>query len=58
MAIAFDACERALSLLENLQGHQAGMARPGALAWERAAFAEAFDHQGPGERIRTFLEKT
>ena len=57
VATAFDACERALFLLGNLQGHQAGLARPSALAWERAAFAEAFDHPGPGERIRSFLEK-
>ncbi len=33
------------------------MPRSGALAWERAAFAEVFDHDGPGERIRGFLEK-
>jgi len=33
------------------------VSRPAALAWERAVFAEAFDHEGPGERIRSFLEK-
>ena len=58
VATAFDACERALSLLGNLQWHQEGLSRRAALAWERTAFAEVFDHQGPGERIRSFLEKT
>lgn len=53
----FPACERALFLLGDLQAHQEQVARPGALAWERAVFAEAFDHEGPGERIRSFLEK-
>ena len=37
--------------------HQEKVPRPAALAWERAAFAEVFDHDGPGERIRRFLEK-
>ena len=57
VAIGFDACERAMSLLGNLQRQQEGMARPAALAWERAAFAEAFDHPEPGRRIRRFLKK-
>ena len=50
------ACERALALLGNLQVRQAGLSRPAALAWERAAFAEAFDHPEPSQRIRRFLE--
>jgi hypothetical protein len=54
----FSASERALFLLANLQRHQEKVPRPAALAWERAAFAEVFDHDGPGERIRHFLEKT
>jgi hypothetical protein len=49
--------ERALSLLGDLQRHQERVPRSGALAWERAAFAEVFDHDGPGECIRGFLEK-
>jgi len=53
----FDACERALGLLEELQRRQGGLPRPVALAWERAAFAEVFDHPEPGRRIRGFLEK-
>ncbi len=51
------ACERALELLGNLQARQAGLSRSAALAWERAAFAEAFDHPEPGRRIRRFLDK-
>lgn len=58
VATGFPACERALLLLENLQGHHAGLPRPAALAWERVAFAEVFDHDGPGERIRSFLGTT
>ena len=57
MATGFSASERALSLLGDLQGHQEQVPRPAALAWERTVFAEAFDHDGPGERIRSFLEK-
>lgn len=53
----FDACERAVSLLGNLQRHQEGLPRSAALAWERAAFAEVFDHPEPGWRIRRFLQK-
>jgi hypothetical protein len=52
-----DACQRALALLANLQCHQAGMSRSAALALERAVFCEAFDHPGPGLRIRRFLDK-
>jgi hypothetical protein len=57
VATGFSASERALFLLDNLQRHQERVSRPAALAWERAVFAEAFDHEGPGERIRSFLEK-
>jgi len=54
---AFPAGERALSLLEDLRKRQEGLPRPAALAWERATFAEVFDHPGPGLRIRRFLDK-
>lgn len=57
VATGFPACERALFLLGNLQARQEGLPRPAALAWERAAFAEVFDEDGPGQRIRSFLEK-
>jgi hypothetical protein len=57
VATGFDAWERALSLLDNLQLNQAGLSRPASLAWERAALAEAFDHPEPGLRIRRFLDK-
>ena len=57
VATGFNACERALVLLGNLQRRQAGLPRPAALAWERAAFCEAFDHEGPRARIRRFLDK-
>lgn len=57
VATGFIACERALSLLGNLQRRQAGLPRAAALAWERAVFAEAFDHPGPAQRIRRFLDK-
>jgi hypothetical protein len=53
----FDACERALFLLGNLSRQQEALPRPAALAWERAAFAEVFDHPDPGLRIRRFLDK-
>jgi len=52
-----DACQRALFFLENLQRHQQGLPRDAALAWERAAFCEIFDHPEPGHRIRRFLER-
>lgn len=52
----FDACERALNLLGNLQSRQREVPRSAALAWERVAFAQVFDHPGPRERIRRFLQ--
>jgi hypothetical protein len=58
VATGFSASDRALFLLGNLQWHQERVPRPAGLAWERAAFAGVFDHDGPGERIRHFLEKT
>ena len=54
--VTSEACERALDLLGKLQNRQAGLPRPAALAWERAAFTEAFDHPEPSQRIRRFLE--
>ena len=47
---------RALGLLAALRIEQAGLPREAALAWERAAFREAFLESGPGLRIRAFLE--
>ncbi|HJW73819.1 MAG TPA: hypothetical protein VJ486_13410 [Geothrix sp.] len=52
-----DASQRALSLLGRLQSRQTRLPRSAALAWERAVFAEAFDHAGPKERIQAFLKK-
>lgn len=57
VATGVDACARALSLLENLQGRQRGLPRKPALALERAAFCEVFDHPEPALRIRRFLDK-
>jgi hypothetical protein len=57
VATGLDARERALVLLKNLLHHQAGLRRTQALAWERAAFSEVFDHSEPGIRIRQFLDK-
>ena len=57
VATGIDACERAMVLLGNLQHDQEGLPRSAALAWERAAFIEVFDHPEPGRRIRRFLEK-
>ncbi|WP_291270274.1 hypothetical protein [Geothrix sp.] len=57
MATGFPVQERALALLGALRHRQAGTARAAALAWERAAFTEVFDHPEPGQRIRRFLEK-
>lgn len=57
VATDFPVCERALSILGDLQGHQEEVPRPAALAWERAAFAAIFDDPGPGQRIRRFLDK-
>ena len=47
---------RALDLLAALREEQAGLERGAALAWERAAFREAFLESGPAQRIRAFLE--
>lgn len=52
----FDACARALVLLGNLQSRQRGLPPAAALAWERVAFAQVFDHPAPRERIRRFLQ--
>jgi hypothetical protein len=57
VATGFDACERALFLLGNLQHQQQDLPHGSALAWERAAFCEVFDHPEPGLRIRRFLDK-
>jgi hypothetical protein len=54
--VTSEACERALDLLGKLQKRQAGLPRPAALAWERSAFGEVFDHPEPSQRIRRFLE--
>jgi hypothetical protein len=53
----FHASLRSLNMLCDLQGHQCGLPRNPALAWERVAFAEVFDHPDPGLRIRRFLDK-
>jgi hypothetical protein len=58
VATEVDARERALVFLEDLQRHQGNLQRNPALAWERAAFAEVFDHSEPGLRIRRFLDKS
>jgi len=42
-------------LLSRLHEAQAGLARSPALAWERAAFAEAFADPEPRRRVRAFL---
>jgi len=57
VATGFDASERALFWLGNLQHQQAALPRPAALAWERVAFTEVFNHPDPGLRIRRFLDK-
>jgi len=57
VATGFDAGERALFLLGNLRLQQRSLSRQQALAWERAAFAEVFDHPEPALRIRRFLDK-
>ncbi len=46
---------RALALLWNTRGQQRNLPREAALAWERAAFAEAFGSPEPGRRVRAFL---
>jgi len=48
---------RSFNMLRELQNHQQGLSRGPALAWERAAFSEVFDHPDPGLRIRRFLDK-
>lgn len=45
----------ALALLARLWEAQDGLALDPALAWERAAFAEAFARPEPGRRVRAFL---
>jgi hypothetical protein len=57
VSTGIDACERALSLLENLQQLQENLTRGPALGWERAAFSETFNHPEPRLRIRRFLDK-
>jgi hypothetical protein len=47
---------RAISLLHDLRRHQGGLPRGAALAFERAAFCEAFLDPEPARRVRTFLE--
>ncbi|HJU84288.1 MAG TPA: hypothetical protein VJ600_08755 [Holophagaceae bacterium] len=46
---------RALALLLATRQSQAGLPRQAALAWERAAFAEAFGAEEPRRRVRAFL---
>jgi hypothetical protein len=53
----FNACARANFLLENLLGRQRRLSRNPALALERAAFSEVFDHPEPALRIRRFLDR-
>jgi len=50
-----EADPRALALLSKLHAAQAGLDRGQALAWERAAFAEAFEDPAPARRVRAFL---
>lgn len=57
VATGCDACERALALLSNLEQAQRNLSRSPALALERAAFMEIFNHPDPGLRIRRFLDK-
>lgn len=57
VAKAVNASERAITIFENLDKQQTGLSRSLALAWERAAFCDVFDHPEPGTRIRRFLEK-
>lgn len=47
---------RALVLLAALREEQRDLPRGAALAWERAAFREAFLESGPAQRIGAFLE--
>ena len=48
---------RALDLLAELRDHQSCLPRPAALAWERAAFSEAFLEDAPRRRVADFLER-
>ena len=50
-----EADPRALALLSKLRAAQADLALGPSLAWERAAFAEAFADPEPGRRVRAFL---
>lgn len=45
----------ALALLARLWEAQEGLASGPSLAWERAAFAEAFASPEPARRVRAFL---
>lgn len=47
---------RALDLLASTRTVQEGLPPAAALAWERAAFREAFLDPEPGRRIRAFLD--
>jgi hypothetical protein len=47
---------RALALLAALREEQRALPQGAALAWERAAFREAFLESGPAQQIRAFLE--
>lgn len=47
---------RALGLLARTRAHQRGLPRTAALAWERAAFAEAFADPEPARRVQAFLQ--
>ncbi len=44
-----------MALLLRTRAEQAGLPREAALAWERAAFAEAFAHEEPRRRVKAFL---
>jgi hypothetical protein len=46
---------RAVELLLRTRRAQAGLPLQAALAWERAAFAEAFLDEEPRRRVRAFL---
>lgn len=46
---------RALALLSATRVLQRGLPRAAALAWERAAFAEAFSDPEPARRVQAFL---
>ncbi len=46
---------RALALLWKTREFQRHLPREAALAWERAAFAEAFADPEPARRVRAFL---